>query len=67
MQHVKSSIQISMQGETTMRTIKPMPGLREGVLLPEAARRYWLREGDKKLLLKWLLLHKVIEWGEGNA
>jgi hypothetical protein len=42
-------------------------GLREGVLLPEAARRYWLREGDKKLLLKWLLLHKVIEWSEGNA
>jgi hypothetical protein len=35
-----------------MRTTKPMPGL---------------REGDKKLLLKWLLLHKVIEWGKGNA
>jgi hypothetical protein len=35
-------------------------GLREGVLLPEAARRYWLHEGDKKLLLKWLTLHKVI-------
>lgn len=34
--------------------------LREGVLLPEAARRYWLHEGDKKLLLKWLTLHKVI-------
>ena len=34
-------------------------GLREGVLLPEAARRYWLHEGDKKLLLKWLILSEV--------
>jgi hypothetical protein len=42
-------------------------GLREGVLLPEAARRYWLHEGDKKLLLKWLLLHKVVGWSERNA
>jgi hypothetical protein len=42
-------------------------GLREGVLLPEAARRYWLREGDKKLLLKWSLLHKVIGQGGVNA
>lgn len=44
-------------------------GLREGVLLPEAARRYWLHEGDKKLLLKWLTLHKVISggWDERNA
>ena len=42
-------------------------GLREGVLLPEAARRYWLHEGDKKLLLKWLLLREVIGWGEKNA
>jgi hypothetical protein len=44
-------------------------GLREGVLLPEAARRYWLHEGDKKLLLKWLTLHKVISggWNERNA
>jgi hypothetical protein len=42
-------------------------GLREGVLLPEVARRYWQREGDKKMLLKWSLLHKVIGWSEGNA
>jgi hypothetical protein len=42
-------------------------GLREGVLLPEAARRYWLHEGDKKLLLKWLFLHKVVGWSERNA
>jgi hypothetical protein len=35
-------------------------GLREGVLLPEVARRYWQYEGDKKLLLKWLILHKVV-------
>lgn len=34
-------------------------GLREGILLPEAARRYWLHEGDKKLLLKWLILSEV--------
>jgi hypothetical protein len=34
-------------------------GLREGVLLPEAARRYWRYEGDKKLLLKWFILSEV--------
>jgi hypothetical protein len=35
-------------------------GLREGILLTPAARRYWRYEGDKKLLLKWLILHKAV-------
>ena len=34
-------------------------GLREGILLVPAARRYWQHEGDKKLLLKWLILSEV--------
>jgi hypothetical protein len=34
-------------------------GLREGILLTPAARRYWRYEGDKKLLLKWLILSEV--------
>lgn len=34
-------------------------GLREGILLPPIARRYWRYEGDKKLLLKWLILSEV--------
>ena len=35
-------------------------GLREGILLTPAARRYWRYEGDKKLLLKWLILRQVL-------
>jgi uncharacterized Zn finger protein len=35
-------------------------GLREGVLLPEAARRYWLHEGDKKLLAKQFLSNPLV-------
>jgi hypothetical protein len=35
-------------------------GLREGILLPPVVRRYWRYEGDKKLLLKWLILHRVV-------
>jgi hypothetical protein len=35
-------------------------GLREGILFPPVVRRYWRYEGDKKLLLKWLILHKVV-------
>jgi hypothetical protein len=35
-------------------------GLREGILLPPAVHRYWRYEGDKKLLLKWLILHKAV-------
>ena len=34
-------------------------GLREGILLPPIARRYWRYEGDKKLLLKWLILSEI--------
>jgi hypothetical protein len=34
-------------------------GLRESILLTPAARRYWRYEGDKKLLLKWLILSEV--------
>jgi hypothetical protein len=34
-------------------------GLREGILLTPAIRRYWRYEGDKKLLLKWLILSEV--------
>lgn len=34
-------------------------GLREGILLPPIVRRYWRYEGDKKLLLKWLILSEV--------
>jgi hypothetical protein len=37
-------------------------GLREGILLSPVVRRYWRYEGDKKLLLKWLILHKVVVW-----
>ena len=34
--------------------------LREGLTLPEAAYRYGLYEGDKKLLLKWLILQRML-------
>jgi hypothetical protein len=37
-------------------------GLREGILFPPVVRRYWRYEGDKKLLLKWLILHKAVAW-----
>jgi hypothetical protein len=40
--------------------------VREGILLPPVVRRYWRYEGDKKLLLKWLILHKAVSkrWNE---
>jgi hypothetical protein len=34
--------------------------LREGIGLVEAAYRYGLYEGDKKLLLKWLILQRML-------
>jgi hypothetical protein len=42
-------------------------GLREGVFFPEALRTYWLREGDKKRLSKWLILRKVISTDRGKG
>jgi hypothetical protein len=34
--------------------------LRAGVFQPAAVRQYWQREGDKKRLLKWLILRRVL-------
>jgi translation elongation factor EF-1beta len=44
----------------TYRNLFDLLRLREGIGLVEAAYRYGLYEGDKKLLLKWLILQRML-------